>query len=152
MSMYSLVFGKSEWPTEIMRMFGLTPEMIGRYRDHWIERDPTMENALILAVYTRNGGGNREDYAEQIGQMQALATYVSDEDDTFDSTYATFRFRMSRQAMESWLTDLDHAEIDPSVTVDKVLDQLFKDAEPTPRNMSVVWEAMIATLPGHTST
>lgn len=150
MSMYSLVFGQSGWPKEIMAMFGLTAEMVGRYRDHWIERDPAMENCLILAVYTRNGGGNRQEYAEQIAQMQGLTTYVRDDDDAFDSTYATFRFRMSRQEMESWMSDLDHVEVDESVTVEKVLDDLFKDAEPETRDMSLIWQAMIATLPGNT--
>lgn len=147
MSMYSLVFGGSAWPAELMGMYGLTPQMIGRYRDHWLERDG--EDGLVCAVYTRNGGGNREEYDSQIKQMQALPTYVSDADDTYDSTYATFRFRMTKEQVQEWLRNIEHAEVEQTTTVEEVWEELWMEAEPNPRDMDVVWQAMIATLPAH---
>jgi hypothetical protein len=141
-----MVFGTSGWPNEIMSMYGLRPEMIGRFRDHWVERDG--DDALILAVYTRNGGGNREEYAGNNAAMQALPTYIEDADDNFDNTYATFRFRMTREQITAWLSDTENVDVDDETTVEQVVDQLFHQAEPTRRDMDVVWQAMIATLPG----
>lgn len=75
---------------------------LGRFRGSWFEKD---EKGLVCAFYTRNGGGNRECYCEDIcacqaGVMKALPemeTYIRDEDDSFDSTYATIYFRARRR-------------------------------------------------------
>lgn len=64
----------------------------GRFRDAWVERG--QDGKPVFAIYTRNGGGNRENWAETIGAMQANEHYLRDADDTFDSTYATFYFRV----------------------------------------------------------
>ena len=81
---------------------------IARFRDAWIKEDGT------ISIYTRLGGGNREcwcdtmevnrdvpdeqiihDYCYQkyIKEMQSMPNYISDDDDSFDSTYATFHYR-----------------------------------------------------------
>jgi hypothetical protein len=65
---------------------------VGRFRDMWAEVDT--EGKLHYRVYTRNGGGNREDQEEAIARMRAHPLYERDEDDTFDSTYASFWFRV----------------------------------------------------------
>ena len=148
MSMFDLVIGNSGWPKALMDiMWDLTPEMVGRYRDHWLERDESGdEPALVLAVYTRIGGGNREEYADNIRQMQALATYVSDADDTYDNTYATFRFRMSKS---DFIARMIAKEVEGGITVSEgaayedVWSELWDQSEPLPRDMSVIWEAMI---------
>jgi len=62
----------------------------GRFRDAWIERGE--DGDPVIAIYTRNGGGNREEYKPEIEAMRANALYLRDADDTFDSTYATFYF------------------------------------------------------------
>lgn len=62
----------------------------GRFRDAWVERGK--DNQPVIAIYTRNGGPNREGQAEAIESMRANPHYLSDKDDTFDSTYATFYF------------------------------------------------------------
>lgn len=67
----------------------------GRARDAWVER---LENGTLRwAVYTRNGGHNRADYAKQIRVMQRNDFYHFDADDTFDSTYATFYFKVPEE-------------------------------------------------------
>lgn len=99
--MYNLAFGPTHQKLPAVAVSGIDPERIGRYRDVWIERDADeSEDTLIVAVYTRNGGGNRDDQAEAIAYMRSLPTYVSDADDQFDSTYATFRFRIHESDLD----------------------------------------------------
>jgi hypothetical protein len=153
-NMYGLVIGNSGWPKALMDiMWDITPEMVGRYRDHWLEKDESGdEPALVLAVYARIGGGNREEYADNIRQMQALTTYVSDADDSYDNTYATFRFRMSRTDFIARMVaqEVEHkVEVTDGSSYDDVWDELWDQAEPIPRDMSVIWQAMISSLPGN---
>jgi len=63
----------------------------GRFRDAWVERDG---EDLRYAIYTRNGGGNRPDYQEVTDRLRAHELYLADFDDEFDSTYATYYFRI----------------------------------------------------------
>lgn len=69
----------------ILATFGLTRDDTGRFRDCYIGNNE-------IAVYTRNGGGNRETYQDVIDQLAARGCYLRDEDDDFDSTYATIYF------------------------------------------------------------
>jgi hypothetical protein len=54
MSLYNAVFGSRD-PSLITFCIGKTADDFGRYRDVWIENS---DGRLILAVYTRCGGGN----------------------------------------------------------------------------------------------
>jgi len=47
-----------------------------------------------IYILTRLGGGNRPDYQREIDEMRAMPEYVTDYDDAFDSTYATFVFEV----------------------------------------------------------
>jgi hypothetical protein len=81
---------------------------VARFRDAWVEKG---DDGPVIAVYTRQGGGNRECYCESrnavidAGQHvpehcyaacnEALAAhplYLRDADDDLDATYATFYF------------------------------------------------------------
>lgn len=97
-------------------MFGANPSLeaavknaignVGRYRSAWIEKGK--DGTPVLAVYTRNGGGNREHYddATEPGpecectgciithKLPAHALYIGDRDDDFDRTYCTVYFRL----------------------------------------------------------
>jgi hypothetical protein len=101
--------------------------VVARFRDAWVEKGA---DGPVIAVYTRQGGGNRECYCSEAydpAQRQdqrpiaeqhvpsncyaacneALAAhplYARDRDDDFDSTYATFYFRVPdeyREALEA---------------------------------------------------
>lgn len=147
--MYRLLHGDSGWPMEMMYAWGLKPDMVGRYRDHWLEQVPDDADTLILALYTRNGGGNREEYADQLRRMHELVTFVSDEDDTFDPTYCTLRFRLTRTQFIAWTEDAEsEAEVETGQDKDAIWDEFFRQSEPNPRDMSLIWQAMLATLPG----
>lgn len=59
MSMYGLVFGDADRPDRagfLLAVLG-SPE-VGRLRDVWLEK--TSDDRIEIAVYTRNGGGNRD--------------------------------------------------------------------------------------------
>jgi len=53
MSLYSLVFGENLAGEAILATLGLTTGDVGRYRDCFVTEGK-------IAVYTRNGGGNRD--------------------------------------------------------------------------------------------
>ena len=69
-----------------------------RFRDCFLSDD-----CERILVYTRVGGGNREDWKDEIARLRAMPTYIGDEDDDFDSTYATFEFGVP----EEWKEDFD---------------------------------------------
>lgn len=95
--------------------------VVGRFRDAWVEKSA---DGPVIAIYTRQGGGNRECYCDSEperahvpGQCyaacnEALAAhplYLRDADDDFDRTYATFYFR----APQEWREVLAEAAVEP---------------------------------------
>lgn len=111
--MYDLVFADPNRPARIAMLVALLGNpKVGRVRDAWVEKG---ERGPVIAVYTRNGGGNRDhsgdgpagiecDCTGCIAQYQlpAHSQYIRDADDAFDSTYATFYFKppQSQQVVE----------------------------------------------------
>lgn len=114
MSMYHLVFGDTSPKLGIAKLLGVDPDMIPRYRDLWIEvTEPVSETELVLAIYTRTGGGNREEYEGENDALAALPHYLGDDDDEFDSTYATFRFLVTRERIDqTWLEPSAVADVE----------------------------------------
>jgi len=101
-SLYDLVLGDGGQRARGMVLLTfLGNPTVGRFRDAWVEKGDGGEPVIV--VYTRNGGGNREcmcdDHPEGgcllevIEDLQRNPLYLSDEDDEFDCTYASFRFR-----------------------------------------------------------
>jgi len=83
--LYNMLFGKNGHSTVILAALGLTEGDFERFRDCWVSDGE-------IHVYTRLGGGNREDYEPVYAKMKAHPQYLSDQDDDYDCTYATFRF------------------------------------------------------------
>lgn len=96
---------------------------VGRFRDAWVEKGDDGEP--VIAIYTRNGGGNREDYEGVIADLQDHSLYLRDADDDFDRTYATFYFRTPDELREE-----------------------FRAIASEPVDMSERWQATIAALSG----
>lgn len=149
MSMFDLVIGNAGWPVQLMEAWGLEPDMIARYRDHWCEHGHTgafgNDGDLVLALYLRIGGDNRQDYAESIAALRAVPRYVDDRDDTFDSTYCTFRFVITKSDFFEWMQEAEDRS-DPDrerPSHDEVWEELWDAAEPWPRDMAKVWQAML---------
>lgn len=134
MSMYGLVFGQSRLTPALLAVLG-NPE-VGRLRDAWVEIGKDGEPEI--AIYTRNGGGNRDCWGEWVGSGEGTSSYLDesgqchctgciqsellpkhplylrDEDDDFDSTYCTNYFRVPPEWREPML-----ALAGPHVDTDK---------------------------------
>lgn len=81
----------------------------GRFRDIYIN-----ESGDEIIIYTRNGGGNREHYDEDIKEgddcdctgctityhLPKHPNYLKDEDDDFDCTYAYVTFSVPKEFSE----------------------------------------------------
>lgn len=115
MGMYSLMHGQNPLGPDLLAVIGLTVGDVGRYRDAYVSEG-------MIAVYTRNGGGNREcwdDEADDCRCTGCIATrhlpahplYLFDRDDSFDETYATFYFRIPDDWRER-LAQFDIGEFD----------------------------------------
>jgi hypothetical protein len=93
MSMYNLVHGVNQLSPVLLAMLDLQLSDVPRFRDaYW--------NGTHICIYTRTGGGNREEYAVENDALAAHPHYVRDEDDDFDSTYATFYFTVPAEYQE----------------------------------------------------
>ena len=109
MNMYAMLFGQNEAAEAILATLGLTQasEDVGRFRDCFVADGE-------IAVYTRNGGGNREAYEKVFEKLREHPCYLRDEDDDFDATYATIYFSFPEEWREL-LEPLDAGEpFDPS--------------------------------------
>ena len=81
----------------LMPMLGRTQHEYPRFRDCWLSEDKER-----IVIYTRVGGGNRnQGYGEE--ELYEDPNFVKTEDDEFDSTYATYEFRVP----EEWKSDFD---------------------------------------------
>lgn len=105
--LYNMVFGENPRGQVILATLGLTTADVGRYRDCFVANGE-------ICVYTRNGGGNREEYQPVIDKLAEHPCYLRDRDDDFDCTYATIFFRFPEEHAED-LQKLDTGEPwDPS--------------------------------------
>lgn len=138
MSMYNLMFGSTQQKLPILALAGVDPERVGRFRDLWLEKSE-VEGELILAIYTRNGGGNRQDYFEEIQYLHGLPGFVSDRDDEFDSTYATFRIRLTPASLSAKALAL--SDLSPEETW-----EIFQTHATEPVNTDERWQGAIADL------
>lgn len=102
MSLYNMINGVNQATFFFLPMLGKHPDEYPRFRDCFLvdDKHPKPTNILVL---TRTGGGNRESYAEENEALCAMATYVEDYDDDFDSTYATWVFSVP----DKWQADYD---------------------------------------------
>lgn len=89
MSMYNAIHGTNPLAVPLMEVLSLSPRAVGRFRDCYLTEH---NNMVVIAVYTRNGGGNRDDYKEQTKLLQSHPNYLSDRDESHDETYASYFF------------------------------------------------------------
>ena len=85
MNMYNALFGRNPLAGALLDVLGLTEADVGRFRDCFV-RDGEIH------VYTRNGGGNREEYQDMLDKLADHPQWIGDADDDFDRTYCTIRF------------------------------------------------------------
>lgn len=98
MSLYNLINGVNQATFFILPMLGKHPDEYPRFRDCFVDLDEKTIN-----IYTRVGGGNREDYEDEIEAVTKMPNYLRDYDDDFDNTFATFDFSVP----EKWKADFE---------------------------------------------
>lgn len=91
MSLYNALHGKNKNSDFLLSTLGIEAGECGRFRDCFIGMYPETGEQTIV-VYTRNGGGNREEYQGTIDNLALHPNYLRDYDDDFDSTYASIEF------------------------------------------------------------
>lgn len=97
MSLYNMINGFNMGACfYIMPMLGRKQEEYPRFRDCFVTEKGT------IAIYTRVGGGNRNcGYGEE--KLYEDENFIKTYDDDFDSTYATYEFKVP----EKWKADFD---------------------------------------------
>jgi len=103
LSFYNIMSGVNQTTFFFLPMLGKHPDEYPRFRNCFLGDDANPEYDNHIHVYTRTGGGNREDYRVEIDTMRAMPEYVTDWDDSFDSTYASWVFRVP----EKWQKDFE---------------------------------------------
>lgn len=121
MSLYNMLFGVSNQAPYVLHLLGKKSEDFGRFRDAY-----ATEKHLV--VYTRCGGGNREDYEHVFDEMAEHPLFSHDSDDDFDSTYCSFYFNYPR-GVEDLLKDIVKAN--PTLEPHEKWSKLFKSLEST---------------------
>lgn len=92
----------------------------GRFRDAWLNSD-----GMEIHIYTRNGGGNREEYWYVFKILRSHPQYLRDIDDEFDSTYATIVFRVP----DKWLKYTQKIAGGKTKRGDKIWGDFLKDLQ-----------------------
>lgn len=101
MSLYNMINGVNPVAFFILPMLGKHPDEYPRFRDCFLADESHPEYDDHIHVYTRTGGGNREGYEAENAAMVAMPGYVADFDDDFDSTFASWVFKVP----ELWAED-----------------------------------------------
>ena len=81
---------------QILEAIGIKEEDIPRLRGVGID-----DGKII--IHTRTGGGNRDDYEKENNALAKNKYYLSDEDDSFDCTYANFWYKIPEKLTEELL-------------------------------------------------
>lgn len=117
MSLYNMLFGTNPAAGILLELLGLSPNDFYRFRDCYLT-----ENGEI-AVYTRDGGGNRDDNTTDVCSHP---NYLRDENDDFDCTYVTYYFSVpvAGQMVVDMLKDMDSVNKNPTESWKKLFNDL----------------------------
>ena len=83
MSLYNMLHGQNSLSPFLLGILEIDQEggkyQSGRFRDIYLNEDGTK-----VTLFTRNGGGNREEYQDLIDVLATHPNYITDFDDDFD--------------------------------------------------------------------
>lgn len=94
MSLYNQLFDKCRFAGMLLMILDLNKDDVPRFRDCFLDEEHN------IVIHTRTGGGNREEYKDANQKLREIAGYLEDTDDSYDSTYANFRYRVSEEYKE----------------------------------------------------
>lgn len=129
MSLYNMLFGQNPYSKILLAILNLDEAACGRFRDCYPSEDGTQ-----IHVYTRNGGGNREQYQDTIDELSKHPMYVTDFDDDYDCTYATITFRVPDEAKDLVAKIADQTDTTPPM---EKFSKLIADMEAGKDNATV---------------
>ena len=125
MSLYNMVFGYSQLAAPLLAALNIDPRNVPRFRDCFLNKDGS-----AIVIFTRTGGGNREEYAEQNDAMTRWPGYLSNHDDETDSTYAHFNFAVPEEIKDNVVTAIANGH---GVDIAERWKQAFAALEKGPR-------------------
>jgi len=129
MSLFEMIFGNGKEGVPLLAALGFkTLDEVGRYRSAWMEKGE--DGKPRIAVYTRNGGGNRETYQSIFDTLSNHENYLFDRDDSYDTTYATIYFSIPKSMTD--VLDLSQPE--------------WRDILHGPIDMSTIWKKKIDSM------
>jgi len=94
MSLYNELFGVNQATFYVLPMLNKHPDEYPRFRDCFADDDKSKKT---ITVYTRVGGGNRDDYQDEIDKLTQMKGYMGNYDDDFDETYCSFVFKVPKK-------------------------------------------------------
>lgn len=103
MSLYNMVNGVTSAVFFVLPMLGKHPDEYPRFRDCFIKDPDHPEYDDHIHVFTRTGGGNRDEYEAENEELTDMPGYVANFDDVFDCTYASWIFKVP----ERWKSDFE---------------------------------------------
>lgn len=103
MSLYNAINRVSQATFFILPMLGKHPDEYPRFRDCFCQDEAHPEHNNYIHIYTRTGGGNRKDYVNENQVIRDMDGFVVDYDDSVDSTYASWIFKVP----ERWQDDFN---------------------------------------------
>ena len=83
-SLYNLTMGRCHFSAQMLAMVMIDIDKVARFRDVWIDKS---HGDLRLGVLARIGGGNREDYQENIDDLCINRYFIEESDEAQDETY-----------------------------------------------------------------
>lgn len=139
-SLYNIVNGFNMACLLYLPMLGKHSDEYPRFRDCFISDPDHPKYDNHIHVYTRTGGANRQHHIEENRVMMTAPEFVATFDDKFDSTFASFVYKIPEKwqadfnAISEQRFDLTSEEyraemkrVFPKLT--EVIDSLFKHAQ-----------------------
>ena len=146
MSLYNMLFGVNPASGFLLGALELETEKYptGRFRDIYFEKNEDGIGGKVI-LYTRNGGGNREDYEHVFEALEKHPLYLNDYDDDFDCTYAYIEFKAPDSVVE-FFEDVETEKFDRvGARFQKEIAELEAGKEPNER-LKTFMEGFIETL------
>lgn len=102
MSLYNMVNGVKPGAFFLLPLLdkGHHPDDFPRFRDFFVGDEERPDTKDKFIVYTRTGGGNRDEYVDQNNWIRSLKGFLFDYDDSFDSTFACWIFEPPKEFEE----------------------------------------------------